>query len=30
MDEFSVNFGDVEDDYVVSVFRSELGTIDAT
>ena len=30
VDEFSVNFGDVEDDYVVSVFRSELGIIDAT
>ena len=30
VDEFSVNFGDVEDDFVVSVFRSELGIIDAT
>ena len=30
VDEFSVNFGDVEDDYVVSVFRSELSIIDAT
>jgi hypothetical protein len=30
VDEFSVNFGDVEDGYVVSVFRSELGIIDAT
>ena len=30
VDEFSVNFGDVEDDFVVSVFRSELDIIDAT
>ena len=30
VDEFSVNFGDVEDVNVVSVFRSELDIIDAT
>ena len=30
VDEFSVNFGNVEDVHVVSVFRSELDIIDAT